>query len=397
MKRLYRKPSVDLELTGTDVSASLNKFNEAGITFLRVNKIDEITYLIKTKRKYLKTLYLLSEKQGDSLRVLHTSLIYRMMSIIKQHITLISILLILCVLAIIIPSRVFFIRVAGNSRISDEEIIAAAENCGLNFGMRRRDIRNEKIKNQMLMEIPLLQWVGVNTKGCVAVINVRERFDYEAINEPEKISNIIASADGFILNGTANKGTALFYEGQSVQKGQILISAYTDCGQYLKAVQAEGDVFAQTSRNMTAISPVVSYYRTGNHSIQKKYSLIVGKKRINLLKDSGISDVTCGRIYKEYKMHFPGDFDVPVALCVETLINTDIQQKKDFKHDRTADMRLYLDSYLSTQMIAGKIIYSEYNEDISSDISMILGSYICHEMIGREKTIEFGDFNGENG
>ena len=396
MKKMYSKPSVDLELTGSNISASLNAINKAGIPFLRVNKKDEITCLVRIRKTYLNELYSLSEKKGDSLRILRISPIYRAISIAKQRLILVSVLSILIFFTVMIPCRVLFIKVSGNSRISSNEIITAAESCGLVLGMSRSDIRSEKIKNQLLADLPQLQWVGVNTKGCVALINVRERLEFEDVCKPEIISDIVASADGFILGGTVSKGTACFYEGQSVQKGQVLISAYSDCGRYLKAVRAEGEIYAETSRNISAITPAVYHYRAGNQRLRKKYSIIIGKKRINLWKDSGISDMTCGRIYKEYHVRFPGRFDVPISLCIETFVDSDIQQKKDLQQTGNAKLELYLEQYLLTQMIAGKIIHRDYEVQTSSDASMIYGSYICHEMIGREKTIKFGDLNGKN-
>ena len=36
-------------------------------------------------------------------------------------------------------------------------------------------IRSEKVKNSLLQRIPQLQWAGINTDGCVAVISVREK------------------------------------------------------------------------------------------------------------------------------------------------------------------------------------------------------------------------------
>ena len=394
-KKHYSDVSVELELTGPDLPASLTAINEAEIPLLHIKRVDEVTCVIEIQKKYLKDIQAMCIKKGDSLCVRNTAPVYRLLSAMKAHAILALFLIFLVLITLYVPTHILFIRVVGNVQIPANAIIASAERCGLTLGIHRRDIRSEKIKNQLLEDIPRLQWVGVNSAGCVAEIHVLERVDRGEETGATPISNIIASSDGYILGGTATKGTALFSEGQSVKKGQILISAYTDCGRYVQAVGAEGEIYAQTSHKITAVTPVLYGHRMEDAQQSKKYSLLLGKKRINLWKDSGISDGTCGRIYKEYNISFPGGFVLPVALCVEIYFCGSIEEESLEEQDVISKLEQCARECLSSQMIAGQIICDEYNIQMCDGVYMFCGNYVCHEMIGREQKIEFGDSNGK--
>ena len=64
------------------------------------------------------------------------------------------------------------------------------------------------------------------------------------------------SRDGFIVSATVTRGNFLCRVGQSVKAGQVLISGYTDCGICIQATRAEGEIYAQTSRDFAAVTPL---------------------------------------------------------------------------------------------------------------------------------------------
>ena len=117
-----------------------------------------------------------------------------------------------------------FIEAEGNELLSGEEILAAAEECGISFGASRKYIRSEKVKNQLLSLLPELQWAGINTVGCRAVISVRERAVAENSHPKQYVSNLVAEQDAYILSATVTEGTPMVRPGDSVVAGQTLVS-----------------------------------------------------------------------------------------------------------------------------------------------------------------------------
>lgn len=302
---------------------------------------------------------------------------------------------ILILLAMYLPSRVLFVRVEGNSQIPDRQILAAAEECGIRFGASRREVRSEKVKNALLSSVPQLQWAGVNTAGCVATISVRERAQDEPLQSENIVSNIVAARDGFVLSCTVTNGNGIVKVGQTVQKGQVLVSGYTDCGICIRATRAEGEIYAQTIHQLTAITPSFCTQRQKLVGKKHSYSILLGKKRINLWNSSGISDTSCGRMYEEYNLSLPGGFSLPLAICVQTDLYYDTETVHVPDSQAEEALNNFTQSYLLDQMIAGKIQNHSQAVTEQDGRFRLDGVYVCEEMIGREQLEQNGETNGK--
>ena len=196
------------------------------------------------------------------------------------------------------------------------------------------------------------------------------------------VGSIVALRDGIITELTVTRGSAACKIGQAVRKGQTLISGYTDCGLTIRAEQADGEVFAQTQQSLTAKIPSQSTSRGEIREENKKYSLIIGKKRINLYKGSGISDTGCVKIYSVGYITLPGGFQLPVAIVTERFIYYDTNESFLSQKDGTQILSDFARQYLNSHMVAGQILTK--TEDYAADGSCLYltGNYACLEMIG---------------
>ena len=238
----------------------------------------------------------------------------------------------------------------------------------------------------------------MNTSGCVAVISVTERETREAESETG-VSSIVACREGIIDECTVTRGTPLCRVGQAVTQGQTLISGYTDCGISILATRAKGEVYAQTIRQLTAVTPASCAVKTEITRTERHISLLLGKKRINLWKGSGISQGSCDRMYEEYRVTLPGGFRLPIALAVEKLsFRATAEQEQPSSPEM---LTAFAETYLRGQMAAGTILERTERLSRQGELLLLEGSYICREMIGREKReqigVEHGKTNGTNG
>ena len=244
----------------------------------------------------------------------------------------------------------------------------------------------EQIKNAMLEEIEQLQWLGVNTKGCVAVISVRERQQKPADELLPPVTHMIAKADGIVQSVTVTRGTALCKPGDAVTAGQKLISGYTDLGICVRGTQAKGEVYALTQRKITAISPSVYDLRGEQRGQTVKFALLIGKKRINFYKCSGILDTRCARIYSVWYMTLPGGFQLPLGIIKEVWLDYEASPGKPEIFDLSdAASRYLLDALADGQILASQ---TALREDDSAYI--LNGSYVCREMIAQIQIEENG-------
>ena len=224
-----------------------------------------------------------------------------------------GLVLILGILTVALPKRVWFVRVEGNSSVPERRILEAAEECGVAFGASAGSIRSEQVKNKLLYEIPELRWAGVNTQGCTAVITVAER-RMEEQAEPWEPGNLIAETDGIVTELILQRGTAVVKPGNAVRAEQLLISGVTDLGICTQFEQAEGEIWALTRREIQVTLPAESLKRGETYGRKRCFSLRIGKKSVNFSNDSGILHGTCVKMRTVDYLTLPGGFRLPVAL-----------------------------------------------------------------------------------
>lgn len=386
---------LDIELTCVDSEIIWNALHASGVDIYHLLKKDDLTYICRTRGIEYKKIKQICEKKGASVKIKRkTGLFWFCRSAIRRPVFLAgwcAIVLIACSL----PSRVMFVQVEGNNVVATRRILEAAEKAGIYFGASRREIRSEKVKNDLLEQIPQLRWAGINTTGCTAVISVRERMESVDEGQTNTPVNIVASLDGYILSGTVEEGTAKFQPGQTVKAGQLLISGYTDCGIAVSATRARGEIYAETRRILRGITPSKYEKKRAEKQIGRKISLLYQKKRINLWKDSGISDGTCGRMYKEYYINLPGDFALPIAICVETYYAYDTERYSLTQEEAEAVLSMRAEDYMAQQMIAGEFVKKVEEVHAQEGTFLLHASYVCREMIGKVQEIQIGDTNGK--
>ena len=387
---------VRAELVSADPEGTLRALGEAGIELDEITPKGALTLEFLLRREDLPAAETLCRKRGDGFRVLGRQGLWYAVWALWERKLLLTGLVFLLGLTILLPTRVLFFRVEGNKAVPKAQILWEAERQGLSFGASRRGVRSERVKNALLEAIPELEWVGVNTQGSTAVISVRERTAPAPVPEAKhQVGNIVAAMDGYILSVTVTQGTGLVQPGQAVKKGEILISGYTDCGICIQAAQAEGEILAQTQRQLEAVTPA-QYLRKGQ-VIGRKHtvSLLLGKKRIFFWKDSGILEGSCDRIQKDYPLTLPGRFRLPVSLRVETYEIRESTLVKLTDTEASALLEAFAARYLPQQMIAGRIQQTQQIIQRNGDIYRLQGGYLCQEMLGREKREGNGESNGQ--
>jgi len=385
----------EAELTGADPEESLSVINRQNIPLSWVIRVDDLTVRFLCSRKYRGILRSLCEKRGDTLRFVgETGLFYHGKALLRRPVLLCGMVFFL-MLTCFLPTRVLFFRVEGNETVPARQILAAAETCGIRFGVSRRTVRSEKMKNALLGAMPALQWAGINTSGCTALISVRER---EA--EPEQpvcagVGSIAAVRDGFITTCTVTRGRALCSPGQAVKAGQILISGYTDCGITLQVTRAAGEIYAETARSVVAATPIQTQVCTAEGSEVRRFGLLLGKKRINFWKGSGISPATCGRMYAEYYITLPGGFSLPVGIWMETLVSREFTPELQPEEELEIRLKDHVRRRVLEDTVAGTILQESWERNRQAGCCSLKGNFLCSEMIGRAITQEIGDIHGK--
>lgn len=377
-----------LRIVSADLSATLSAIAALGIETYEVIQEDALTASLKVRRKDYQRLHSFLHKRADGVKMICKEGAYwRIRGLLKRPVLLAG-MIVLMFLTMFLPTRVLFLRVEGNHSVSSKRIIEQAQNCGISFGSTRRKVRSEKAKNALLSAIPELQWVGVNTQGCVATIHVRERSITETEKPDHGVGSVVAARDGIITELTVLKGNPLCKLGQAVKAGEVLISGYTDLGLTIQATKAEGEVFARTNRALAAVTPAKWMVRDEIIRTEKKYSLLIGKNQINFSKDSGISPGTCVKMYTEYYVLLPGGFQIPVALIEEVRTYYELDAKSISGDTAGGILAAFTRAYLLDRMVAGKILSEQMELERTENNTCLYAQFSCLEMIGRVQSEE---------
>lgn len=381
---LVKKTKKDIyEITCASAEALLSDLAKSGITVWDVHIPAPLTVRFCASQKDRPEIDKIIHKFGASGKVRRGYGIDWVINRIKRRKLFAFSVFLLFLLSMLLPAKVLFVQVTGNDSIPDRMIIEAAKKCGIDFWARRKEVRSEKMKNALLFEMPQLQWAGINTYGCTAVISVKERSDNASNTEAEGVYSIIAVRDGIVKECTVKHGNPLCKPGQAVKTGEVLVSGYTDCGLYIQATRAEGEITAETFRSVSVLTTKNVMSRQEKIRTERRYSLIIGKKLINLFKGSGILDSTCVKINEIYPLTLPGGFQLPLSLVCETVSYYDpVIETADLDEDHTW-LSNCAEKYLIDSMVAGKILHGNVDIVAQEDVIKLTGLYFCEEMIGK--------------
>jgi len=380
---------VCLRLTGADPEETLRRAGIAGITVLGIRRDpDPMSRCFEVHRRHYAPLLKLADSRGDQLEITARKGVYWKLKALGGRPVLLIGIVFLLIMTAFLPTRILFVEVEGSGSVPAKRIIAAADAAGLGFGASRRSLRSEKLKNALLEAIPELQWVGVNTKGCLAAITVRERQQTEPIRPSGGVASIVAVRDGVIREITVERGSGMCKVGEAVKAGQVLISGYTDCGLSIRATRASGEVYASTVHNLTAVTPSDWKIRGEEGDSIKKISVIIGKKRINLFQSSGIFHTGCVKMYEEYDLALPGGFSLPVTLSVEVWQSYDDTTVSTASESAASLLSDFGKAYLADQMVAGQILSRSEITETGEGVLRMRGVYACREMIGQIRNEE---------
>ena len=372
-----------LEITSADPGHLLTRISAAGITVFGIQYISDLKIQLSVHADRFLLLKEVLLRNGSEWKLISEAGVMVHLRSLRKRMCLILCMVLLLVATVWIPTRILFITVEGNEKLSDTLILDHAEACGITFGASRGAVRSEKMKNALLLALPELKWAGINTSGCTAVINVLERETEERQLDPGGVSGIAAVRDGIICDLTVTKGTALCQVGQAVQAGQLLISGYSDRGLVTRAEPAQGEVRAMTNRDLQAVAPNATVQRAEVLQTFMRFKILIGKKEIKLYKDSGNPPAGCGKIYRRYELTLPGGFRLPLTLITERVDIYSVQATNPGNDRNAVLLQELANRYIADAMIAGQIVNSDVSIDDTHNASYLSGRYACIEMIGK--------------
>lgn len=144
---------------------------------------------------------------------------------------------------------VWVIDVEGNQNTKSADIIAACEEIGITEGIRTDNINPKLQREELLLKLDTLAWAALNVEGSRLTVNVTEiRKGEDTKNLP---TNLKAKADGIVKKINVTAGYCLVKPGDTVKKGDILVSGVLEASDGTRFVKSAGIITAETTRSIT--------------------------------------------------------------------------------------------------------------------------------------------------
>jgi len=215
--------------------------------------------------------------------------------------------------------------VTGNQTVPDSEIISALAEVGCDFGSYIPSIDFSQIQNDCLIDNTTLAWVSVNMDGNLAHVEVRERraVDMKFVPEKGRFANIIAAEDGVIELCSVRRGEAAVMIGDTVKKGELLITGVIDVGEDgVRYEYADGEVKARVLRQIVKRVDFkgTETVTTGARKVEKTVNFFGFSA--NLFSKGGIGYDLYGIIKNEERLSLP--FGITLPFRVSTTEYTEL-------------------------------------------------------------------------
>ena len=143
------------------------------------------------------------------------------------------------------------VRIEGETRLSEKQVIEELRACGLFVGMPLKKIDADVIQNRVMIYSDDVSWISINLSGTVAYVEIRETQKLPEKKEKPKAANLVAASDGEITDFIEVKGEIAVKIGDFVREGDLLVSGIRDSKKLgFTYTAADGQVFAKVTEEL---------------------------------------------------------------------------------------------------------------------------------------------------
>lgn len=191
---------------------------------------------------------------------------------------------------------VWKIEYKGNYTVSKEQLEDFLKENNISEGIFKSKVDYEILEKNLRKEFSIIKWCSVAISGNTLIVQIEENNllkENEEIKEEFIYSDIVATTDGVVTNLMVRNGLAMVKIGDSVTKGQILVTGQIpiyDDSLLLKSYQyydADADILIETVMETTESIDDVYYQKEYTGRTKKIPYLKIGEKDIRMsLKSS---------------------------------------------------------------------------------------------------------------
>lgn len=383
--------SVYVEVQGSYVERFLNLCSKNGVGFWDMSRPAPDIIRIRVTVPNYRKLRAYAKKAMCHMHILSKSGLPFFTVKFKKRIALIVGLTVFLTIAWVLTSFIWVIDIRGYDQVDVSKLQELLRANGVYIGAYGPSVHIDELKNDILLNMPELSYVGVNLSGSHAEVQVRERAlppEMEASDEPV---NIVAKRGGIITSVVVQSGTPEVQKGDTVTEGQLLASPYmTGRSGTTVVTRAKADIRARTWQTMTCKMPLETRLKTQTGRITQRKTLVLGGRRVKLFLKSGIPYAECDKIVQTSYLTLPGNLRLPIALETE-----------EFREYESSDYLIPLETaleYMSERMESylkldeeTQLLNKNFAAGLDGTVARVTMTAECEEAIGVEQMIPKGE------
>lgn len=276
---------VDIVIEGYYIEKFINICNSKQVNLWNIKKENSIKMLASIKISDFKELKQICRKTKCKVKIQDKKGLPFVVKKYKKRKVFLLFLMLIILSIIVLSNFIWNIEIEGDESIPKEEIMAIVKNEGLEIGAFKGKIDTKEIINKIRLERDDVSWVGINIEGTNAIIKLVKADEKPEIINEEEYCNIVANRDATILKVSAQNGTPLVKEGDTVTNGDIIIAGWME-GKYTgkQYVHAQGEVQAKVSYKTLEKVYLKETKKVETGESENRYSVKINNFQINLLK-----------------------------------------------------------------------------------------------------------------
>lgn len=387
MEKLYdlARGTVRLEISGAEPERILNFCAQNGIEFWDTDPKTDFAMQITIHAADYPLVQSQNGKNGIELRLVAAKGGKNITASMKRRFVLYIGVGVCIVLLTISSLFVWRIDITGNDTISDGVILRALSECGLKNGVFWPALSSDEVRGDMLMKLPDIAWLSVNVhNSCVEVV-IHERIAKPDIVNEAEYTDVKAAKSGYITKLSVLEGKALVSIGDTVSRGDTLISGTMDSETAAdRQVHAMGSVQARTWYEINAQTPMYESVKTEKGHSKTSLSLVFGKNLIKFSTDSRNNSASCAKINKLRYAALGEAFTLPVGIIKQETTEFTLQKQRIDENAATQRLKQNLLSELKRRIGDGSVSQTSFSVSKTDELLTVTLRAECIENIGVE-------------
>ena len=338
---------VKVKISGPYVGRFLNLSARRRIHFWKLEYINHYEIILLIKISDFKRIHPIARRTSSKVKIIKKFGLPFFLRKFKGRVALSAGCAVFFALAWFCTCFVWAVDISGGDAELQYKVREQLSFNGLKPGAYSYGINYRELKNDVLLNFPEIANFTVNVSGMHAVVELQLKTPIPEIIDYSTPSNIISDRDGIITSVTVTSGTPEVSPGDAVVRGQLLAGGYmTGRTGVVVEYRAVADIRARTWDELKIVMPDTTQKKIHTGYERHKYSIIFGKKRLNLYFGTSNSAPLCDKIIKRVQLTLPFGLKLPLYL-EKRIVNEYEEESYSLDTDKAEEyLTRYADRYV---------------------------------------------------